>query len=381
MEILHDLNGQIREMEDTMADNERLKEKTSSNWARNGSPVYMPRNPISYFKTNLMQTLNSSMNDSQTSSVYPVDVQKKIDEVFKRLQAPTNHININYSQSKNSPDDSAIKILNSKLAQANEAIANLRKLGKTGDPKNAEANAVREIGDKELSKLQSIVNPSFKQISHEVNNLNKADNSNLIQEGKNFNFKQILKDIKNNNEQLKKIKEEQNEILSFEKKDRDKFFVNLSIDSIQIQKLINDSILLKNNLIKNESTSNTIDSSNKDYTKKEISKRNKNVENDINNNKKELLNIKKSNADVIKAYLKERDLKSSKNIENEIKENLKNALKQIQSKESTLNANANISSLNNIKPEIDKIKNDQRFKQEDNLLDGAVNLEDEILDN
>lgn len=35
MEILHDLNSQIREMEDTMADNERLKEKTSSNWARN----------------------------------------------------------------------------------------------------------------------------------------------------------------------------------------------------------------------------------------------------------------------------------------------------------------------------------------------------------
>jgi hypothetical protein len=35
MEILHDLNSQIRDMEDTMADNERLKEKTSSTWARN----------------------------------------------------------------------------------------------------------------------------------------------------------------------------------------------------------------------------------------------------------------------------------------------------------------------------------------------------------
>lgn len=34
-EIMHDINGQIREMEDNMADNERLKEKSASNWARN----------------------------------------------------------------------------------------------------------------------------------------------------------------------------------------------------------------------------------------------------------------------------------------------------------------------------------------------------------
>lgn len=40
MEILHDLNSQIRDMEDTMADNERLKEKTSSTWARNVSNFY-----------------------------------------------------------------------------------------------------------------------------------------------------------------------------------------------------------------------------------------------------------------------------------------------------------------------------------------------------
>ena len=153
MEILHDLNGQIREMEDTMADNERLKEKTSSNWARNGSPVYMPRNPISYFKTNLMQTLNSSMNDSQNSSVYPVDVQKKIDEVFKRLQAPTNHININYSGSQKSGDNSEISSINQKLSTANEAILNLRKMVKHG--KNPNGEIITEVAEKQLNKVQN----------------------------------------------------------------------------------------------------------------------------------------------------------------------------------------------------------------------------------
>lgn len=36
---MHDINGQIREMEDNMADNERLKEKSASNWARNVSNI------------------------------------------------------------------------------------------------------------------------------------------------------------------------------------------------------------------------------------------------------------------------------------------------------------------------------------------------------
>lgn len=34
MEILHDMNTQIRDMEDQMADSERLKEKTASNWSQ-----------------------------------------------------------------------------------------------------------------------------------------------------------------------------------------------------------------------------------------------------------------------------------------------------------------------------------------------------------
>ena len=33
MEVLHDMNTQLRDMEDEMAEKERLKEKTSSTWS------------------------------------------------------------------------------------------------------------------------------------------------------------------------------------------------------------------------------------------------------------------------------------------------------------------------------------------------------------
>jgi len=33
MEVLHDMNNQLKDMEDDMADQQRLKEKTSSSWS------------------------------------------------------------------------------------------------------------------------------------------------------------------------------------------------------------------------------------------------------------------------------------------------------------------------------------------------------------
>jgi len=33
MEVLHDMNSQLKDLEDDIAEKERLKEKTSSNWA------------------------------------------------------------------------------------------------------------------------------------------------------------------------------------------------------------------------------------------------------------------------------------------------------------------------------------------------------------
>ena len=33
MEVLHDMNNQLKDMEDDMAEKQRLKEKTSSSWS------------------------------------------------------------------------------------------------------------------------------------------------------------------------------------------------------------------------------------------------------------------------------------------------------------------------------------------------------------
>ena len=46
MEILHDMNIHIKNIEDEMLENQRLSDKTASSWSQMGAPVYIPQPPI-----------------------------------------------------------------------------------------------------------------------------------------------------------------------------------------------------------------------------------------------------------------------------------------------------------------------------------------------
>ena len=46
MEILHDMNIHIKNIEDEMIENQRLSDKTTSSWSQMGAPVYIPQLPI-----------------------------------------------------------------------------------------------------------------------------------------------------------------------------------------------------------------------------------------------------------------------------------------------------------------------------------------------
>lgn len=199
----------------------------------------MPRNPITYFKTNLMQNLNSSLNDSQNSVVYPIDVQRKVDEVFKRLQAPNNNVNINYNSGHLAAENNDLKKLVSKLSSANEAITNLRKLNKNNNsPKDIEK--IREIGDKELKIIHDTISQTLKD-----------QNSSGLSESSKVFFKQVeMNEEKNKQEQIKDIKENKSKdkILHMKRNkdvniDRNKESLK-DLDNFDYGKVISD---LKNN--------------------------------------------------------------------------------------------------------------------------------------
>lgn len=289
----------------------------------------MPRNPISYFKTSLMQTLNSSLNDSQNSVVYPIDVQKKIDEVYKRLQAPNNSVNINYNTGNLVEENSSLKKLVRKLASANEAISNLKQLNKNNTPPNS-ISKIREIGDKEISMLKKIVDESmkdpninknsvisFKQSETQTEDLNKSNNSdkirkdNVINEEKvknitvlkdekpnmEFDYDKVIKDLKNNNKNLREIGESLNSTIT--KMGLDKNTVNSLSKSWELGKNSTKEILQK---INNFTADDTLSKSNKSDIIKDI--------NDISNN---LVKSKIDNSKINKVNNKQSILHNSVN--------------------------------------------------------------------
>lgn len=46
MEILHDMNQHIKNIEDEMIDNQRLSDKSINSWSKTGAPIFIPNNPI-----------------------------------------------------------------------------------------------------------------------------------------------------------------------------------------------------------------------------------------------------------------------------------------------------------------------------------------------
>lgn len=173
----------------------------------------MPRNPVTYFKANMMQNLNGSLNDSQNSVVYPIDQQRKIEEVYKRLQAPINNINVNYNTLLPDKSTTILGRLNSKLNEANEAVSNLKKLNSSID-KSKDLDKVMELGDKELKVLGDSINETAKQ-GIEVNNqiYKKTAFKQVENKPSQIEDSQILNKMKNLNSKLKDLESEQTSFL------------------------------------------------------------------------------------------------------------------------------------------------------------------------
>lgn len=357
----------------------------------------MPRNPISYFKTSLMQTLNSSLNDSQNSVVYPIDVQKKIDEVYKRLQAPNNSVNINYNTGNLVEENSSLKKLVRKLASANEAISNLKQLNKNNTPPNS-ISKIREIGDKEISMLKKIVDESmkdpninknsvisFKQSETQTEDLNKSNNSdkirkdNVINEEKvknitvlkdekpnmEFDYDKVIKDLKNNNKNLREIGESLNSTIT--KMGLDKNTVNSLSKSWELGKNSTKEILQK---INNFTADDILSKSNKSERVKDI--------NDLSNN---LVKSKIDNSKINKVNNKQSILHNSVNyIKNDTVSKEVNILTSPKMKES-ISSNAsklkqfmkeNREKLRKKRLEESKKINETKFEETQNILIDSI---------
>lgn len=312
-----------------------------------------------------MQSLNTSLNDSQNSVVYPIDVQKKIEEVYKRVQAPSNTVNINYNSGNGLPESNIVQKLTQKLSMANEAISNLKKLGNNNEPNKLHSKKVKEIATSDLSKIKEALSPS-----------NENDNEKTEEESR---FKQInngsksitelIKSIKKSNSNLKEVSKNQNDYLLLNKIDKKNLQVNkdklLEISKIEKELTENKTKdLKKENLSSNEKINNhtLINKPSKQEKKDNIN--NKSQSNEYLKNDKEIL-IEKSISDSFEK-LKMLMSKSSQELDNSNK-----------NKNQLLMTNYNfLKETNNFK--LKQIQNIEKVKVPEIENDGALNL-DEIL--
>jgi len=154
------MNSQLKDLEDEMAEKERLKEKSSSTWAMTGAPIYIPRNPMAYFKANMMSNLQGTGNDSQKGVNFPANVQQQVSEIYKRIQAPSNKVNINYNtirEDKGTPSR-VLQRLEGKLQDADMAIKELRTIRKLNGSYDEKSNLVNVgssiFANSQVHKLQ-----------------------------------------------------------------------------------------------------------------------------------------------------------------------------------------------------------------------------------
>lgn len=326
----------------------------------------MPRNPITYFKTNLMQSLNTSLNDSQNSVVYPIDVQKKIEEVYKRVQAPSNTVNINYNSGNGLPESNIVQKLTQKLSMANEAISNLKKLGNNNEPNKLHSKKVKEIATSDLAKIKEALSPS-----NENDNEKTEDESRFKQiNSGSKSITELIKSIKKSNSNLKEVSKNQNDYLLLNKIDKKNLQVNkvklLEISKIEKELTENKTKdLKKENLSSNEKINNNhtlINNQNKQGKKDNIT--NKSQSNEYLKNDKEIL-IEKSISDSFEK-LKMLMSKSSQELDN-----------SNSNKNQVLMTNYNfLKETNNFK--LKQIQNIEKVKVPEIENDGALNL-DEIL--
>ena len=112
MEILHDMNQHIKNIEDQMIDNQRLTDKTMNSWSKTGAPIFIPTHP-GYPEYSIPTTRDVILGS---------DVNKPI------VMYATDNDEKETSRFKQKDDDDEEEDLELKLKEANEAIQQLKKI-------------------------------------------------------------------------------------------------------------------------------------------------------------------------------------------------------------------------------------------------------------
>ena len=95
-----------------------------------GAPIFVPRNPGAYARTSVMNNIEPSGNDSQGNKAYSTQVQGKLEELYNKINTPTNNIHIVYNHNKEDHKNThhLLQNLQSKLEAADKAIESLKKV-------------------------------------------------------------------------------------------------------------------------------------------------------------------------------------------------------------------------------------------------------------
>ncbi len=217
MEILHDMNDQIKNMEYQMADYERLKEKTSSNWSKSGAPIFLPNNPTNLFLKNVDESLKAddkgnNKSDDRNRIQEKEEIQENlIENQFNKINNPSI-LEFNVS---NIIVEDKLKKLTKKLEESNEAIKRLNqekyekqrfKQISHQDNTYSDIEIINKLEEQnnELSKL----NNDVMLLSNKITN--KSENQSFIiqkeeYKSNNSNDAMLKQSINRNAEELKKI--------------------------------------------------------------------------------------------------------------------------------------------------------------------------------
>lgn len=171
MEILHDMNQHIKNIEDQMIDNQRLTDKTMSSWSKTGAPIFIPTNP-GYPEYSIPTTREVILGNNVNEPIvaYATDNDEKDTSRFK--------------EKDDDDDDEDLEI---KLKEANEVIQQLKKitnLSKMDDEMKTLKQAIdgqrkieKEIFDKKEEKKNE-------QLKNEKKNQQSYKNVNVIENKK-----------------------------------------------------------------------------------------------------------------------------------------------------------------------------------------------------
>ena len=108
-----------------------------------------------------MSNIEPTGNDSQNNTPYSTQIQGKLEEIYNKINTPTNNIHIVYNHPKedHKSNHHIIQTLQSKLEDADKAIDSLKKVreikGNYAVKNNLYTNGEKMINNETLDNLQT----------------------------------------------------------------------------------------------------------------------------------------------------------------------------------------------------------------------------------